>query len=83
MSELIRREEVKKRFLHMYWYRMADLRNAELSIDMIPSVDAVEVVRCKDCKWFVIDDSSIDYGNCLNGGQWYANDYCSYGERSE
>ena len=52
-----------------------------------PTVDAVEVVRCKDCKWFADN----------NDGNWFGcwlfqtiqiipedtpkpDDYCSYGE---
>lgn len=53
-----------------------------------PTIDAVPVVRCKDCKWFANN----------NGGEWYGcymfhvvritpedapkpDDFCSYGER--
>lgn len=37
-------------------------RNSEILsfVNEMPSVDAVEVVRCKDCKWY----QSV-YGNCL------------------
>lgn len=57
-------------------------------IEYAPTVDAVEVVRCKDCKWFADN----------NGGEWFGcsmfnairavpedapsgDDFCSYGER--
>lgn len=67
------------------------LSNARQRIQMLianaPSVDAVPVVRCKDCKWFADN----------NGGEWYGckmfqvvritpedapkpDDFCSYGE---
>ena len=53
-----------------------------------PTIDAVPIVRCKDCKWFADN----------NGGEWYGcqmfhvvlitpedapkpDDFCSYGER--
>ena len=44
-----------------------------------PTVDAVEVVRCKDCKYFMSDGCAIDA---------YTFDvteesFCSYGERRE
>lgn len=59
-------------------------------IDQAPTIDAVPVVRCKDCKWFADN----------NGGEWYGcqmyqviwitpedapkpDDFCSYGERRE
>ena len=58
------------------------------AIDGAPTIDAVPVVRCNDCKWFADN----------NGGEWYGcymfhvvritpedapkpDDFCSYGER--
>ena len=46
-----------------------------------PTADVVDVVRCKDCKWFnrigcaiyIVDDSDKPTEN----------DYCSFGERRE
>ena len=50
----------------------------------IPTVDAVLVVRCRECKWWQEDD---DIGHCDNpdGLDNYAKpeDFCSYGERKE
>ena len=72
----------------------AMLSNARQRIQMLiayaPPVDAIPVVRCKDCKWFADN----------NGGEWYGckmfqvvritpedapkpDDFCSYGERRE
>ena len=53
-------------------------------IDAYPTVDAVPVVRCKDCKWFR-DSNGIDgfcycdriYRRC--GTHWF----CADGERKE
>ena len=59
-------------------------------IEDAPTVDAVPVVRCKDCKWFADN----------NDGEWYGcqmfqvvritpedapkpDDFCSYGERKD
>jgi hypothetical protein len=46
--------------------------------------DRVEVVRCKDCKWFGRD---MGYGkhDCKKYEMPYclADDFCSYGERRE
>ena len=55
-----------------------------------PAVDAVEVVRCKDCKqWNCVTKPAFydkRHGYCLNGdepeGRW-EDDFCSYGERKE
>ena len=49
-----------------------------------PTIDAVPVVRCRECKWWQEDD---DIGHCDNpdGLDNYAKpeDFCSYGERKE
>lgn len=49
-------------------------------LSTLPTVDAVEVVRCKDCKHW------LDYGVCNRHITYPAlwmekNDFCSYGER--
>ena len=48
-----------------------------LNIRDMPTVDAVEVVRCKDCKWCV--SSVCRHGFGLNWSR--EDDFCSYGER--
>ena len=47
-----------------------------------PTVDAVEVVRCRECKYLMFSDC---YGECGKGhmGIVSSNDFCSYGERKE
>ena len=65
-----------------------------LDIEAMPTVDAVEVVRCKDCKqlmlWckptdkvigecFIRKMNSEDEQFCMVG----ADDFCSYGERKD
>lgn len=54
-----------------------------------PTVDAVEVVRCKDCKhkgWIQepCHGKSVDYchiwDSCINDSE---KDFCSYGERKD
>ena len=51
-------------------------------IEKAPTIDAVPVVRCRECKWWQEDD---DIGHCDNpdGLDNYAKpeDFCSYGER--
>lgn len=49
-----------------------------------PSVDAVEVVRCKDCVHYEKGKDYQPYCNCLDGGTTdypQDNDFCSAGER--
>ena len=48
---------------------------------LAPTVDAVEVVRCKDCRWFENDGY---HTNCqIMRFCVEAEDYCSRGERRE
>lgn len=51
-----------------------------------PTIDAVEVVRCRDCKHLRIDSDFYEkrycaIGNINGGGFCKDEDYCSYGER--
>ena len=51
-----------------------------------PTVDAVEVVRCKDCKHWHKDTVFCDYMSYREASErvnWYADDFCSYGERKD
>lgn len=52
-------------------------------ISYTPTVDAVSVVRCKDCKYNSLNRKS---GNALcdfGFGLYQLNDFCSKGERKE
>ena len=51
-----------------------------------PTVDAVEVVRCRDCKFGSWDSEPDDAMVCMRtkDGFWRSgNDFCSRGERNE
>lgn len=55
-------------------------------IDKLPTVDAVPVVRCRDCKHWHKETLFCDYmpyGEAQERVNWYADDFCSYGERKE
>ena len=60
----------------------SDIKNA-------PTVDAVEVVRCRDCKhWVKFESSLIGEVKCCTGQgsvniQKGPDDFCSYGERKD
>lgn len=64
---------------------------AEMVVDVsdiedAPAVDAVPVVRCKDCKWRnENDDCTHKWWRDAEGWDKYVedNDFCSYGERKE
>ena len=62
-----------------------DYDRALTAIEDAPTVDAVEVVRCKDCALRGREDCAMFY-RCDCGAQhtWETNnDYCSCGERKE
>lgn len=55
-------------------------------IKNMPAVDAVEVVRCKECKYGDWDNKDADAIVCIRtrDGYWRSgSDFCSYGERKE
>ena len=50
------------------------------------TVDAVEVVRCRDCKHWHKETLFCDYmpyGEAQERVNWYADDFCSYGESKD
>ena len=64
---------------------------AESCVIHAPTVDAVPVVRCKDCKYFNLqsmecenDAVSTDHeGGASYSLNFYLDDFCSYGERKD
>ena len=74
-----------------WWYKGRPIRRV---IDEAPTIDAVPVVRCRDCIWFSKtgydeenaheDDLNLHMGHCAmfrTGIQ--ACRFCSYGERKD
>jgi hypothetical protein len=58
-------------------------------VENLPTADVVEVVRCKDCEYFEVDEED-ELGECkcgyitvsYNGALYpHRTDFCSYGER--
>lgn len=67
-----------------YWED--DRSNLLYYLDNAPTIDAVEVVRCKDCKDIFFDD----WYKCFSCANLYGlneevkpDDFCSHGERKE
>lgn len=91
MADLIERESLNKwchetmkaqttvegmSYIRMFW----DAVNA------VPNVDAVPVVRCKECAKRYTPDCAMQYQCSVCGGQWsWESDdaFCSWGERGE
>ena len=66
------------------------VRNVIVCVKNAPTVDAVEVVRCKDCKYYDEKEIRCDHPmlewevECYD--HWLdveTSDFCSYGERRE
>ena len=53
-----------------------DIADVIKRIENFPTEDVIEVVRCKDCKFYGNGDCSVQSVRSM-----YPNDYCSYGER--
>ena len=80
MSEYIKREDVERAvFGHLDSIGEYRLMN-------VPSADVVEVVRCKDCKYYRhdVDKDGGSWDCCSEHGEFVTpTDYCSYGERKD
>lgn len=52
-------------------------------LEKLPTVDAMEVVRCRDCMWWIEIEDNIK-GICVNFFKWEPeNWYCASGEIKE
>ena len=54
---------------------------AKLTIDSMPTVDAVPVIRCKDCKWYYRGGATCMFWDGANS--MCGDDYCSRAEVKE
>lgn len=80
------RENNKDNFFRVDW---SSKRVCEL-LESAPTVDAVEVVRCRDCRHAYINSFAVKQEKALcnrcfdhdgNAVLMQADDFCSYGER--
>lgn len=80
MSELIRREDAIEAVADYFDKLKVARRYAKSVLNHVPSVDAVEVVRCRDCEYYIPSNRRIRCG--FLSGYVEDDDYCSYGERN-
>ena len=60
------------------------IRKALKCMEQTPTIDAVPVVRCKDCKHFRRNLENDTYCGCVGGlTDPEEHDFCSYGERKD
>ena len=63
------------------WYRAADVWSC---IENQPTVDAVEVVRCKECKHMEVTPDCLRWCHVWNGINGMGDEgFCNYGERKD
>lgn len=97
MSEYIDIKAAIKRFneLHGETNTLLNCYNADWIIsffETLSTVNVAEVVRCKDCNYFLDKQKENHQGICMCGEKDtsyaadfypYADDFCSYGERKD
>jgi hypothetical protein len=74
------REFWNKEFRHLY-----PNDKYLVALANFPTADVVEVVRCKDCKYYEIHKPSVTL-NCERGGRMIPmnpDDFCSYGAKMD
>ena len=67
-----------------YYHHSTDTQHAALkeALEMVPTVDAVRVVRCKDCKYWRRDTDHTCKEHSLVSPM-LADGFCSRGERKD
>lgn len=67
-----------------YLAQMDERTKAKKMVADAPTVDAVPVVRCKDCKHHHYSECEIPYCDRIDYGYgWKDDDFCSHGERKD
>lgn len=94
MTDLISRQAAIDAIEHangsVYWNQTL-MENLVSVVKSVPTIDAVPVVRCKDCKWGWCAEPYDTYGNapywiCKNwdgGLTTYSDGFCHEAERRE
>ena len=83
-KRLIDVEQAKSATYQQIYWSESDQSAVRNFIVKLPRVDAVEVVRCKDCKHYDGERCEHDRHAHQEFAVWaYDDDFCSYGERRE
>lgn len=83
---LIDADALFKEFGRTAWYNNADRDAiAEEILSQMPTIDAVPVVRCAECKWFDKGGNGVAPICTKHSGLAGANEFsfCSYGEKND
>lgn len=63
------------------WRESVCYQRTVRAVKKAPTIDAVEVIRCKDCKYYVLHAGACRHENF--NGIIHMNGYCSQGERKD
>ena len=87
MPRLIDANALKRAIRMESWKQETQIQLAldyiDIIIDEQTKVDAVEVVRCKDCKYYYYSAYAMRCVCDFDNKEWDKDDFCSYGERRE
>ena len=83
MKEYIERERLLKVLKKNFGHTGGAAIMKQL-IEIQPAADVVEVVRCRDCKYYEHYENGLSYCTCFEsvmGDYPQSDDFCSYGKR--
>lgn len=89
MSRYIDKDKVLQKYKNDFEYPYHPfIWGAVEAIERMPEADVVEIVLCKDCKYYIDNEcymSNLKRNGSNLGKIYYVkkDDYCSYGERKE
>lgn len=79
---LIDADAMKRRAITVRFFGKDIMMVPTAEIDDAPTIDAAEVVRCKDCKHYIVEGITTQYGWCHEYKHSVdEDDFCSDGER--
>ena len=76
---LIDADALKRRAITVRFFGKDIMMVPTAEIDDAPTIDAVEVVRCRDCKWYGHIGCAIEIKD--DSDRPKPDDFCSFGER--
>lgn len=80
MSDYIKREDAEKLLRYNFLGALTEDERVN-ELNKVPSADVVEVIRCKDCKFYDTDnDTGFPLCRRLGDIVMKPTDYCSYGK---
>ena len=90
MNDYIKRDELYNNLVLLAKYEIGERQQGILgcaeTVRIFSAANVALVVRCKDCKYWHKETLFCDYMPCGEARErvnWYADDFCSYGERTE